>query len=179
MRARLFPLAVFAGFGAVAATAMTYVPSSTSDAAGVAFVATSLTGAAVVGSGVSGMLLGHWYLIESDLDLTPLKRMLAFCRYCLAAEVLAVALSALLLWLWPGSPWGDGFASATSARFAPLLVGRAACWGLAGLLLELIRRTLAIPQTMAATGLFYIEALVVTVGQIIGHWLLFRTGLPL
>ena len=46
-------------------------------------------------------------------------------------------------------------------------------------LMHLIGRTLAIPQTMAATGLFYIQALVVAVGEICGHWLLFRTGLPL
>ena len=179
MRARLFPLAVFAGFAAVSVTATTYVPQSVNAVAGLAFIVASIAGAAVVGSGVSGMLLGHWYLIESDLDLTPLTRMLAFCRYCLAAEVIAVGLAALLLWAWPGSAWDQGFAHATSARFAPLVVGRIACWALAALLLELIRRTLAIPQTMAATGLFYIEALVMTVGQIIAHWLLFRTGLPL
>jgi hypothetical protein len=179
MRARLFPLAVFAGFWAVATTAMTYVPPSVNALAGVAFVVASLAGAAVVGSGVSGMLLGHWYLIESDLDLTPLTRMLAYCRYCLAAEVIAVALAGTLLWAWPGSAWDQGFANATSLRFAPLIAGRVACWALAALLLDLIRRTLAIPQTMAATGLFYIEALVVTVGQIVAHWLLFRTGLPL
>ena len=179
MRARLFPLAVLTGFVAVSTTATTYVPASVNGLAGFSFVIASLAGAAVVGSGVSGMLLGHWYLIESGLDLSPLTRMLAYCRYCLAAEVVAVVIAALLLWAWPGSSWDQGFANATSARFAPLLIGRVACWGLAALLLELIRRTLAIPQTMAATGLFYIEALVVTVGQIIAHWLLFRTGLPL
>ena len=42
-----------------------------------------------------------------------------------------------------------------------------------------LRPTDAETQTMAATGLFYLEALVVLVGQIAGHWLLFRTGLPL
>ena len=179
VRARLFPLAVLVGCAAIATTAGGYVPDGVSAAAGFAFGAAALTGAAVVGAGVSGMLLGHWYLIESGLDLAPLTRMLAFCRFCLAAEVTAVSISALLLWAWPGSPWQAGFEVATASRFVPLLVGRVACWALAGFLLTLIRKTLAIPQTMAATGLFYIQALVVTVGQIIGHWLLFRTGLPL
>ena len=179
VRARLFPLAIFVGFAAVAATAWGYVPATGNAAAGTFFAAAGLTGAAVVGSGVSGMLLGHWYLIERDLDLTPLTRMLAFCRACLAAEVIAVSVGGLILWAWPGSPWREGFAAAFGARFVPLVIGRVACWGLAAFLLSLIRKTLAIPQTMAATGLFYIQALVVTVGQIIGHWLLFRTGLPL
>jgi len=179
VRARLFPLAVLTGFVAIATTARGYVPTGVSAAAGAAFAAAELAGAAVVGAGVSGMLLGHWYLIERDLDLSPLTRMLAFCRACLAAEVLAVTAGAVLLWAWSGSPWQAGFQAALGARFAPLLIGRVACWALAAFLLSLIRKTLAIPQTMAATGLFYIQALVVTVGQIIGHWLLFRTGLPL
>jgi hypothetical protein len=179
LRARLFPAAVALGFVAIAATACGYVPSGVSVVAAVPFAAAEVAGAAVAGSGVSGMLLGHWYLIERDLDLTPLTRMLAFCRACLAAEVIAVAVGALVLWAWPGSPWHASVESALGARFVPLVIGRVACWGLAAFLLSLIRKTLAIPQTMAATGLFYIQALVVTVGQIIGHWLLFRTGLPL
>jgi hypothetical protein len=60
-----------------------------------------------------------------------------------------------------------------------LVVGRIVAWVLAAILLLLIRKTLEIPQTMAATGLFYIEALVGAVGQILALWLLFRTGLPL
>ena len=43
----------------------------------------------------------------------------------------------------------------------------------------MIGRTLAIPQTMAATGLFYIAILAVIVGEMMGRLLLFRTGLPL
>ena len=54
-----------------------------------------------------------------------------------------------------------------------------ATWGLGLLVLSLIARTLAIPQTMAATGLFYVAALIAAVGQICSHWLLFRTQLPL
>jgi hypothetical protein len=125
------------------------------------------------------MLLGHWYLIEHDLDLAPLTRMLAFCRACLAAEVACVVVGVTILWLWPGSPWSAGFAALLSGRYGWLIAGRIAAWALAGFLLLLIRKTLAIPQTMAATGLFYIEALVGAVGQILGLWLLFRTGLPL
>ena len=95
------------------------------------------------------------------------------------AESTRPFVGALVLWLWPGSPWRESFAIATSERFYLLLVGRVATWTMALGLLVMIARTLAIPQTMAATGLFYIQALVVAVGQIFGHWLLFRTGLPL
>jgi hypothetical protein len=43
----------------------------------------------------------------------------------------------------------------------------------------MIWRTLQIPQTMAATGLFYIAVLAVLVGEFLGRFILFRTGLPL
>jgi hypothetical protein len=43
----------------------------------------------------------------------------------------------------------------------------------------MIHRTLLIPQTMAATGLFYIAILAVMVGEFMGRYILFRTGFPL
>ena len=43
----------------------------------------------------------------------------------------------------------------------------------------MIWRTLAIPQTMAATGLFYVAILSTVVGEFLGRFLLFRTSLPL
>jgi hypothetical protein len=49
----------------------------------------------------------------------------------------------------------------------------------AGVLALMIRETLKIPQTMAATGLFYIAILAVLLGELIGRYLLFRTGIPL
>jgi hypothetical protein len=47
------------------------------------------------------------------------------------------------------------------------------------LLAYMIWRTLQIPQTMAATGLFYIAVLSALVGEFLGRFILFRTGLPL
>jgi hypothetical protein len=178
LRARLFPWAVFTGLLALGLSASGHVTRDVGWLAGLPFAASACTGAAVLGAGVSGMLLGHWYLIESGLDLAPLERMLAYCRACLTAEVTTVLLCAALLWLWPGAPWEEGF-TASAARYGVLVLTRWASWALAGFLLLLVRKTLAIPQTMAATGLFYIEALVVAVGQIVASWLLFRTGLPI
>src|SRR4029077_5825617 len=43
----------------------------------------------------------------------------------------------------------------------------------------LIHRSLEIPQTMAATGLFYVAILAVLVGELLGRLILFRTSLPL
>lgn len=179
LRARLFPTAVFSGFAGLAVTAAGYVPEGVSILWAVPVMWSFMAGAAVVGAGATGMLLGHWYLIDTGLDLTPLRRMWAYCRACLGVEIVFVLTAAALTLLWPASPFADGLGLAFSGRYIWLVAGRVATWGLAALLLRLIARTLAIPQTMAATGLFYIQALTVAVGQIFAHWLLFRTGAPL
>jgi len=179
LRARLFPLGAFLGAASLTATAHGYVPPTAAVFMTIPFAVVLLSGACVVGAASTGMLLGHWYLIDTGLDLTPLRRMLAYCRFAVRFEIVAVLLAALVLYAWPGSSWHDAYEAAFRTRFVWLVVARVSCWTLSLLLLQLIARTLAIPQTMAATGLFYIQALVVAVGQIVGHWLLFRTGLPL
>lgn len=179
LRARLFPMAVLSGFVALAVAGWQYRPETVSAIAGIPYVLVPMAGAAALGGAASGMLLGHWYLIDVDLDLDPLMRMYAFCRATLLLEIAAVIVAVSLLWIWPGSPLGTGFASAFGAEQGILTLARAAAWGLGLVLLVLIAKTLEIPQTMAATGLFYIQATTVAVGEIIAHWLLFRTGLPL
>ena len=179
LRARAFPASVLAGFVALALTAAGYVPDNLGAAWALPYMFALMTGAAVAGAGATGMLLGHWYLIDTGLDLAPLLRMHAFCRASLILEITLVAGSVLVMWAWPGAPFEGAFDVTLGSRYAPLLVGRIATWGLALFLLVLIARTLEIPQTMAATGLFYIQALTVAVGQIIAQWLLFRTGLPM
>ncbi|MFP6627249.1 MAG: hypothetical protein VCA74_09380 [Deltaproteobacteria bacterium] len=178
LRARLFPAAVVSGFAALVVTAGAYLPTDASAAAWPFLALPFVAGAAISGAALSGMLLGHWYLIDTGLDLAPFKSMLAFCKGCLWVEVAAVVATATVLWLWPGGGWGEGLGMALSGRYGLLVAGRIVAWVGAVLLLRMITRTLAIPQTMAATGLFYIQALVVMGGEIFGHWLLFRTGIP-
>ena len=184
LRAKLFPVAVGAGALALAFGAAQYRPETASWATAALYIVVLWTGAAVLGAAVTSMLLGHWYLIDTGLDLAPFRSMLAFCRRCLIGEVATVLLVALLLSLLAlltteaGSHWQEA-AGSLWPRYGFLLAVRGLAWAMAAGLLLMAARTLAIPQTMAATGLFYLEALVVLVGQIAGHWLLFRTGLPL
>ncbi len=179
LRARTFPVAVTLGFVAVAVTTYGYKPEGSSAVLGIPFVLSNWAGAALAGGTATGMLLGHWYLIESNLDLAPLHRMLRFVSLALRCDVAFVAAGLLLIWWWPGGPLEGGLNAAFGGTFVWLTVGRVVSWALAGTLVVLIGKTLAIPQTMAATGLFYIAALVVAVGEILSHWLLFRTGLPI
>ncbi len=179
LRARLFPAAVISGFTALTASAWGYVPENVPFFSGLPFVLTFASGATILGAATTGMLLGHWYLIESGLDLAALNQVFSFCRRCLRIQIVMVCAGALLLWILPYEVLAEGFAIATSDRFYMLIVARVVAWIIAVVVISLIGRTLAIPQTMAATGLFYMLALVVAVGEICGHWLLFRSGLPL
>jgi hypothetical protein len=138
-----------------------------------------MVGAAALGAAASGMLLGHWYLIDRDLDLAPLIAMHAFCRATLWAEIAVVTLGALTLYLLPGDTLHASFGEAFGGAQTWLTAGRLGAWLLGVVLLVLIAKTLEIPQTMAATGLFYIQATTIAVGEILAHWLLFRTSLPL
>jgi hypothetical protein len=62
---------------------------------------------------------------------------------------------------------------------AILLASRLSIAQVGSLILSaMIRRTLRIPHTMAATGLFYIAMLGVFVGEILGRQILALTSLP-
>src|SRR5439155_1310165 len=77
-------------------------------------------------------------------------------------------------------PAGTGAVGTLWHDHAPLLAARFLLGPLAALGLGfMIHRTLQIPQTMAATGLFYIAILFVLVGELLGRLILFRTSLPL
>jgi hypothetical protein len=67
------------------------------------------------------------------------------------------------------------FAAHRSLLAVRVLLSPVAAAGLAWM----IWRTLQIPQTMAATGLFYIAILSVLVGEFLSRFILFRTSLPL
>jgi hypothetical protein len=131
-----------------------------------------------LGAVATGMLLGHWYLIDLGLSIEPLRRLF---RYLIAVLLLQVAVLLLTLGILGSAPGPGATAVATlwddhrwllATRF---LLGPGAALGLG----YLIHRTLEIPQTMAATGLFYIAILAVVVGELLGRLILFRTSLPL
>jgi len=96
----------------------------------------------------------------------------------LAAQCLFYLVAALLLYL------AGNAASVTALdrlwqRHSTLLVTRLMTGQIAPLILSwMIWRTLKIPHTMAATGLFYIALLGVFVGEILGRQILALTALP-
>jgi hypothetical protein len=178
LRARLFGASWLSGCAALTVLAEGYRQAPIVSFETVVFPFSFLLSALLLGVAASGMLLGHWYLIDRDLSLDPLNRTLTVYRRGLAAQILLFIVAAIVLGLAGASPARVGvwalFSSQLALLSTRLTVSPLAAAGLGWM----IRRTLDIPQTMAATGLFYIAVLTVLVGELLGRFLLFRTGLP-
>jgi len=96
----------------------------------------------------------------------------------LIAQCASLALSPLILYLF-GTPQTAIAMQRLWQHHATLLITRAMIGQVAPLILSwMIWRTLLIPHTMAATGLFYIALLGVFVGEILGRQILALTSLP-
>jgi hypothetical protein len=179
LRARLFSASWLSGVAALIALAEGYRQAPAVSLEAIAFPLTFLCSALLLGSAASGMLLGHWYLIDRDLSLVPLDQTASLYGGTLAAQTALLIISVVLL-AWLGASAARSGVDALLQDELGLLAARVAVSPIgAGILGVMIRRTLAIPQTMAATGLFYIAVLAVLVGELLGRFLLFRTGLPL
>jgi len=175
LRARLYAAALLIGVLALTTSAWTLFAVGGPVVHVIATV-TTLASAATLGAVTSGMLIGHWYLIDPGMEIEPFHRCFRFFVGTLWVEIagLTAILGALLL-----TGVGTGGTDPLQTHLELLLL-RVALGPVAALAMSvMIRRVLAIPQTMAATGLFYIATLAVLVGEFLGRYFTFRTGLPL
>jgi hypothetical protein len=179
LRARLFVATWATGILGLVVSATGYLPSGALLFEPVIYPLTFIVSALLLGTVLSGMLLGHWYLIDRDLPLAPFQQMLRFYSGCLVVQI-ALILAAVILFLLGGhAATRAGLAQLANDHLIALLTRCAISPLGAGVLALMIRETLKIPQTMAATGLFYIAILAVMLGELMGRYLLFRTGIPL
>ncbi len=132
----------------------------------------------LLGGVTVGMLIGHWYLIDTGQSLEPFIRIYKFFVYALAAQCLFYLVAPAALYL-VGDPASQKGLHRLWQQHSTLLVSRLVAGQAAPLILSwMIWRTLQIPHTMAATGLFYIALLGVFVGEILGRQILALTSLP-
>lgn len=173
-RARAYVTALGLGLAALGLSASTYRVGPAAPLFPLAFIVNAL----VLGGVATGMLLGHWYLIDLGLSIEPLRRLLRYFVRLLVLQVAVAAATLLVLSLSPG-PGADAVRLLWREHSALLAARIVLGPGAALVMALLIQRTLAIPQTMAATGLFYVATLAVLMGEILGRLILFRTSLPL
>jgi len=172
-RAKLFPLGLGLGFLALAVSAVS-LSADFGVLVQILAVLTSFAGAAVLGGVWTGMWFGHWYLIDLEMDIEPFRRCFRFFFGTLVFETGILAIGILGMWLSSGSG-GDLFFGYSTAVILRVALGPVPALGIAWM----VHRVLVIPQTMAATGLFYIELIFVLTGAFIGRYITFLTGFPL
>jgi hypothetical protein len=179
LRARAYLFSLLAGLTALSVSASAYRQASLLSIETVLYPLSFVTSALMLGAVATGMSLGHWYLIELGLSLDPFKRIFKFYAGTLIIHLGVLILGVALLWLAGGTATLSSLSNLWTSHRA-LLSLRLLLGPLASLpLAYMIWRTLQIPQTMAATGLFYIAILAAVVGEFLGRFILFRTALPL
>ena len=129
-----------------------------------------LAGGLALGSALTGLSLGHWYLVSPSLSVRPLIRLNFLCMGAIIAQ--SLLLVALVL--------------TAPAEQLDLLLGEYSLFFgvrvIFGLLVPLIAtvmvwRTARIRSLDSATGLLYIVAALVLAGEIAARTLYFLTGI--
>jgi hypothetical protein len=177
-RARLFTLSLFTGLLALVVSAREFYQAPFPSVEALVYPASFLFSALLLGGVTVGMLIGHWYLIDTGQTIEPFVRIFRFFFAALLAQTIFFVLLPALLYFF-GAPETVGRLSDVWQSHSVLLVARLLTTQVGSLVLSfMIWRTLKIPHTMAATGLFYIAMLGVFVGEILGRQILALTFLP-
>jgi hypothetical protein len=133
-------------------------------------IATATSGL-VLGFVVAAMLLGHWYLNASGMELAPLRRLLA-------AAAIAVGVQALVSGVGLAAEIVTGAELSTDWQ---LFVVFRWAFGLCAVLalLWMAWRTLDVPNTQSATGILYVAVIGVFVGELAAALLSAHSTFPL
>lgn len=177
-RARSFAACVLTGLAGLIFTTHSFSSASLLSVETVIYPLAFLLSSLLLGSVTVGMLIGHWYLIDTGQSLDPFLRIYRFFVYALVAQCLFYLVAPALLYFFGSAASITGIERLWQ-HHATLLTTRLIAGQAAPLILSwMIWRTLLIPHTMAATGLFYIALLGVFVGEILGRQILALTSLP-
>jgi hypothetical protein len=118
----------------------------------------------LLGTTLTAMLLGHYYLTAPTMTIEPLKRAVMWIGVGLAVRGL---LAGIVLAADRAAWFGLGSAGGRLSGDGMLLAAR---WGIglagAALSVELARRTVRIRSTQAATGILYITTIFVLFGEL-------------
>ena len=124
-----------------------------------------LAGALALGTALTGLSLGHWYLVTPSPSVRPLVQLSLGCLACLIVQ------SALLLLLLPGAPQ-------TLFTTYVLFLGVRIVFGLLVPIAATVMtwRTARIRSLDSATGLLYVVTALVIAGEIVARSVYFLTG---
>ncbi|MFQ5916689.1 MAG: hypothetical protein ACE5I0_02635 [Candidatus Binatia bacterium] len=179
LRARIFSSSLLLGLGGLLLASFSFHKTTFWSVETFFYPISFVLSSLLLGAAIVGMLIGHWYLIDSGQSLEPFLRTFKYFVVVLIVQTSFLVVSPVLFYLLGSHEtivglnrlWRD-HTLLISARFLVSQVGPL-------VISYMIWQTLKIPNTMAATGLFYIALLGVIVGEILGRRLLALTSLPL
>src|SRR5207249_9998886 len=102
-RARTFSLALLLGLVALSASASRYRVGPLLSPATVLYPLAFVTGALALGAVATGMLLGHWYLIDLGLSLDPMRRLFRYFVTVVIVHVGVLTLTILVMAVAPAA----------------------------------------------------------------------------
>jgi len=130
-----------------------------------------IAGAASVGAVLTGMLLGHWYLVTPALSVAPLARINTLFFWALIAQAGLVLVNL--------GPWASG-AGQMWEQYGTVFWLRAAVGIVFPLVLAVATwQTCKIKAHMSSTGFLYVALACVLAGEIVSRVILFQTYVPL
>jgi hypothetical protein len=135
-------------------------------------------GAAVLGSSVVGMLLGHWYLTTPTMSIEPLKRLNLFLGFAGAIRLFVSAFVVVMLCN------GAFDSTEKSLNLASIPLAWLFLRWLAGIagpiaMSLMVWRILKYRNTQAATGVLFVGVILSFIGDMTAALLLQETKLPL
>ena len=163
------PRALAAGMAGIGLLGALLPPLTAPDLPGLA-LASSLSGAALLGGVAATMLLGHWYLVETSLSIRPLS---VGSSMFTGATGLRIGVAAVAL-------ISGGVAELRLGSVSDLIYSTPALFFsfrvLTGLLFPaflalMIRNTVRIRSTQSATGLLYVALILVLFGELTAAFL--------
>ncbi len=128
-------------------------------------------GAASLGTVLTGMLLGHWYLVTPSLTVAPLARINRWFLVALIGQAALVVINA--------GPWVPN-SLAVSEKWAVFFWLRL----LVGIIFPIVLayatiQTCKIKAHMSSTGFLYVALGCILAGEIVSRVILFQTYVPL
>jgi hypothetical protein len=142
-------------------------------------VATDLSSAVLLGSSAGAMILGHWYLTVLDLPISALRRVTVMLAVGLALRTATVALA--LFGTLSGAL--EGAQAIAAGLWSPdgIFVWMRLLFGILGpiTLMGFIWKTVEIRSTQSATGILYVQLLLVMTGELLAKYLRVAVGFPL
>ncbi|MDE0029763.1 MAG: hypothetical protein OXU42_10235 [Deltaproteobacteria bacterium] len=177
LRARFFSTAILTGLAGLMVASYGFSGPSLGPVEAVFLPLSFVVSALLLGAVTVGMLIGHWYLIETGQSLDPFFRVFRFFVVMLVIQTGLEMIGTALLYLF-GTAATEATVERLFSHHLVLLSSRFLVAQAAPLALSwMIWKTLTdFKNTMAATGLFYIALLGVFVGELLSSHILVLAG---